>query len=128
MMPAIGTKRVRADHNRVRNISHPNDLRVQQLKTQAAANAACPFATNLVAEEIKGIVDSYRQNNPGLRFVVIAGGDDVIPFFRYPDQTMLGQESDYVPPVTGTSDASLRGNFVLSQDAYGWFSFSFLLK
>ena len=34
------------------------------LKAQADANAACPYATNLVAEEIKGIVDSYRPNNP----------------------------------------------------------------
>jgi choice-of-anchor C domain-containing protein len=93
--------------------------RVQQLKAQALANPACPFAMNLVAEEIKGIVDSYRPNNSGLRFVVIAGGDDVIPFFRYPDESMLGAESGYVPPVTGPSDASLRGNFILSQDAYG---------
>ncbi len=94
------------------------DPRVGQLKTQAAANSSCPYATNLVAEEIKSIVDSYR-NNPNLRYVVIVGGDDVIPFFRYPDESLLGQESGYVPPVDGVSDASLRGDYVLSQDAYG---------
>ena len=97
------------------------DSRVAALKQQAVDNAACPFAQNLVAEEIKGIVDSYRAENPELRYVVIAGGDDAIPFFRYPDQSLLGQESGYVPPVKSdsASEASLRNDFVLSQDAYG---------
>ncbi len=98
-----------------------SDARVVALKAQAAAHTTCPYAQNLVAEEIKGIVDSYRANNAGLRYVVLAGGDDVIPFFRYPDQSLLGQESGYVPPVdtTSASEASLRRDFVLSQDAYG---------
>ena len=98
-----------------------SDPRVTALKQQAASNAACPFAQNLVAEEIKDIVDSYRPANPGLRYVVIAGDDNAIPFFRYPDQSLLGQESGYVPPVRSDSpsDASLRNDFVLSQDAYG---------
>ena len=97
------------------------DTRVGQLKHQAADNKACPFATNLVAGEMKGIVDSYRVNNPGLRYVTIVGGDTVIPFFRYPDQSLLGEESGYVPPVKSDSisEASLRQDFVLSQDAYG---------
>ena len=97
------------------------DARVTALKQQATSNSACPFAQNLVAEEIKGIVDSYRPANPGLRYVVIAGGDDAIPFFRYPDQSLLGQESGYVPPVESdsASEASLRNDFVLSQDTYG---------
>ena len=97
------------------------DARVGVLQQQAAANALCPYATNLVAEEIKAIVDSYRPNNPGLRYVVIAGNDGAIPFFRYPDQSLLGQESGYVPPLNNqtASDASLRGDYVLSQDAYG---------
>ncbi|MEO6715355.1 MAG: C25 family cysteine peptidase, partial [Mycobacteriales bacterium] len=71
--------------------------------------------------EIKGIVDAYRGANPGLKYVVIAGNDNAIPFFRYPDQSLLGQESGYVPPVlsTSASEASLRNDYVLSQDAYG---------
>ncbi len=95
--------------------------RVSQLKSQAATNFDCPYAMNLVAEEIKGIVDSYRTNNPGLRYVVIAGNDDAIPFFRYQDQSLLGDESGFVPPVKSdsVSEASLRRNYVLSQDAYG---------
>jgi hypothetical protein len=95
------------------------DARVSALKHQAANNLACPFAMNLVAEEIKGIVDSYRANP--LQYVVIVGDDAVIPFFRSPDESMLGEESAYVPPVqsNSASEASLALNFVLSQDAYG---------
>ena len=56
-----------------------------------------------------------------MQYVVLVGGDDVIPFFRYPDNSDLGPESAYVPPVSSTSasEASLRFNYVLSQDAYG---------
>jgi hypothetical protein len=95
------------------------DARVAALKQQAANNPACPFAKNLVAEEIKRIVDTYRANP--LRYVVIVGNDQAIPFFRSPDQSMLGQESGFVPPVQSNSpsEASLRRDFVLSQDAYG---------
>jgi hypothetical protein len=95
------------------------DARVTALKQQAANNPACPFAKNLVAEEIKRIVDTYRANP--LRYVVIVGNDQAIPFFRSPDQSMLGQESGFVPPVQSNSpsEASLRRDFVLSQDAYG---------
>jgi hypothetical protein len=95
------------------------DDRVRALKVQAANNPACPFAKNLVAEEIKSIVDSYRANP--LRFVVVAGNDDAIPFFRFPDESGLGQESGYVPPVESNSpsEASLRLDYVLGQDDYG---------
>jgi choice-of-anchor C domain-containing protein len=97
-----------------------SDIRVSALKAQASANASCPFAKNLVASEIKSIVDAYLMTNP-LRYVVIVGNDDAIPFFRYPDQSLLGEESGYVPPVSSASasEASLRGNFVLGQDGYG---------
>jgi hypothetical protein len=95
------------------------DARVSALKKQAANNPACPFAVNLVAGEIKGIVDSYRANP--LQYVVIVGNDAAIPFFRSPDESVLAQESGYVPPVQSNSksQASLSLNFVLSQDAYG---------
>jgi hypothetical protein len=96
------------------------DPRVAALHAQADANPGCPFAKNLVAGAIKDHVDAYRELNP-LRYVVVVGNDSVIPFFRYPDQALLGPESDYVPPVlaTSASEASLRLNYVLGQDEYG---------
>jgi hypothetical protein len=69
-----------------------NDARVLAYRSQADANPSCPYATNLLAQEIKSIVDAYRVANP-LRYVVIAGNDSVVPFFRYPDESLLGQES-----------------------------------
>src|SRR4029079_11510248 len=98
-----------------------SDERVIQLRAQAAANANCPFAKNLLAREIKAIIDSYRTNNPSVRYIFIAGNDGAIPFFRYPDESLLGQESGYFPPLASTSasEASLRRDFVLGQDAYG---------
>ena len=94
------------------------DTRVQTLKGQAAARPQCPYAQNLVAQEIKSVIDTYR---PGLKYVVILGNDATVPFFRYPDRSLLGEEFNYVPPLNpnSPSDASLRANYVLSQDAYG---------
>jgi hypothetical protein len=96
------------------------DARVAAAYQQAEANPECPYAENLVAQAIKGIVSQYRAANP-LAYVVIVGNDSVIPFFRYPDQALLASEQDYVPPVLDNtpSQASLKLGYALSQDAYG---------
>ncbi len=97
------------------------DARVQALNSQADANPGCPYAKNLVAGAIKDLVGRFRSANPSLKYVVLVGPDGAIPFFRYPDQALLGPESDYVPPVrsTSSSEASLRLNYALGQDEYG---------
>ncbi len=97
-----------------------NDDRVKALNTQADTKFDCPYAKNLVAGAIKDIVDGYWNLNP-LEYVVIVGGDNAIPFFRYPDQALLANEQNYVPPVKDTtaSQASLKLGYVLSQDGYG---------
>ena len=97
----------------------PLDDNLRTLRAQAAAQVECVYATNLVAEEIKNIVDSNR--NAELEYVVLVGGDDSIPFFRYPDQALLGPEQDYDPPVAddSASQAALRLNYILGQDEYG---------
>ncbi|MEZ5596541.1 MAG: hypothetical protein R3E84_09140 [Pseudomonadales bacterium] len=94
---------------------------VQMLHAQADAVSSCPYAENLTAEAIKLVIDSYRAANPDLAYVVLAGSDSQIPFFRYPDQTLLGPEQNYDPPMAdGTqSQAALRLNYVLGQDQYG---------
>jgi hypothetical protein len=96
------------------------DGRISALNAQADANKSCPYAKNLLAGAIKDVVDSYRAANP-LQYVVIAGADDIVPFFRYPDATLLGNEKGYVPPVldSSASQASLRLGYVLGQDGYG---------
>ncbi len=96
------------------------DARVAAANTQANAHPDCPFAKNLVAQSIKDIVEAYRTLNP-LEYVVIVGNDDVIPFFRYPDNALLANEKNYAPPVRDNtaSQASLKLGYVLSQDRYG---------
>ena len=97
-----------------------SDPVVASLNAQADAKKACPYAKNLVAAAITRIVDAYRATNP-LQYVVVVGDDAVIPFYRYPDPALLGNEKLYVPPVRDdtASQASLRLGFVLNQDGYG---------
>jgi hypothetical protein len=96
------------------------DERVAAANLQADDKVDCPQAKNLVAGAIRRIVQRYHQINP-LEYVVIVGNDDAIPFFRTPDRAMLAPESNYVPPVFNqtASQASLRLDYVLGQDAYG---------
>ncbi|MBI3177722.1 MAG: hypothetical protein HYZ35_07010, partial [Chloroflexi bacterium] len=96
------------------------DARVAAANAQADSHPACPYAKNQVAATIKEIVDGYWSLNP-LEFVVLVGNDGTIPFFRYPDNALLANENNYVPPVRDNtpSQASLRLGFVLGQDAYG---------
>jgi len=93
---------------------------VKWFQAQADLNYECPFAKNLVAASIREVIRQWRALNP-IDNLVLVGNDGVIPFFRYPDQAMLGPEKNYVPPVMDltASQASLRLNYVLGQDAYG---------
>ncbi len=88
------------------------------LNDQADDHPGCPYAKNLVAGAIKRIVTAYRAANPTLQYIVVVGGDGVIPFFRYPDPALLGNERQYKPPVAdnSASQASLRLGYVLSDD------------
>jgi hypothetical protein len=81
----------------------------------------CPAAANIVAKRIRDVIAAYRAANPSLAYVVLAGNDHVIPFFRIPDQSGLGNEKDYRPAVLDptASQASLRFGYVLTQDFYG---------
>jgi hypothetical protein len=94
---------------------------VDDLNAQADANPSCPYAKNLVAQAIRNIVNSYRDGQGTLKYVVIVGDDDVIPFFRYADNAGLAPESDYSPPLSSTTaaDATLASDDYLSDDAYG---------
>lgn len=96
--------------------------RIAALNAQAddPDHISCPYAKNLVAESIRDVVNPYRAGG-NLKYVVVIGADAVVPFFRYPDAAGLGPESDYAPPVADrtASEASLRSNYALGQDAYG---------
>ena len=95
--------------------------RVAFANTQADQNLGCAFAKNTVASEIKKVIEAFRAANPDLKYIVLAGGADVIPFFQTPDLSGLANERDYVVPVAPltASEAGLKTNLVQGQDAYG---------
>ncbi|HWR64898.1 MAG TPA: choice-of-anchor Q domain-containing protein [Bellilinea sp.] len=97
-----------------------DDARVAAAYAQADANPACPAAQNILADTIKEIITRYRSGN-ALQYVVLVGGDNVIPYFRHADGAMLGNEKNFVPPVLENtpSQASLKSGYFLSQDDYG---------
>ncbi|MCB0085668.1 MAG: hypothetical protein KDE47_32220, partial [Caldilineaceae bacterium] len=97
------------------------DARINAARQQAETYADCPYATNLWAYEVRDIIQRYWDNNRQLAYVVLVGNDAIIPFFRYPDSAPVSPESDFEPPVLdgSISEANLRLNYVLSQDAYG---------
>jgi predicted outer membrane repeat protein len=94
---------------------------IESAQAQADANPGCPTAKNIVAGDIKAVIQAYRAQNPGLKYIVLVGDDHSIPYYRYPDESGLGPENQYYPPVAdnSASNASLRNNFVLGQDEYG---------
>ena len=97
------------------------DPTVTALQSQATDNPSCPYAENLVAEAIQNIINSYRTGTNNLKYVVLVGDDDIIPFFRYPDNAGLAPESEYVPPLLSTSpaNAALQDDYYLTDDPYG---------
>ncbi|MDZ4722141.1 MAG: hypothetical protein SH847_27070, partial [Roseiflexaceae bacterium] len=100
--------------------------RVAWANTQADQFPACPTAKNTVAREIKAVIDAYRAANTAsgattLKYIVLAGGASVIPFFQVQDVAGLANEKEYVAPVAPStpSEAGLRAGLVQGQDAYG---------
>lgn len=100
--------------------------RVVWANQQADQNLACPTAKNMVADEIKRVIDSYRaanmaSGNTTLQYIVLAGSASVIPFFQVPDVAGLANEKEYVVPVkpSTASEAGLKVGLVQGQDGYG---------
>jgi uncharacterized protein YjbI with pentapeptide repeats len=85
-----------------------------------AAAPTCAALANVVADSIHDLIARYRAAGP-LRYVVIAGGDIVVPFRRVPDLAGLGNESTFRVPVVDSSEsqAALKSGYFLSQDFYG---------
>lgn len=97
------------------------DARIAAANAQADANPACATAKNIVAEAIRELINRYRDAHPEIETVTLVGNDGVIPFFRQPDQGLLANENNYVPPVlsTSASEAALKLGYFLTQDYYG---------
>ncbi|NJN18765.1 MAG: CSLREA domain-containing protein [Oscillochloris sp.] len=97
------------------------DARIVAANQLADANPACSFLKNQVGYTIKDVIDQYRDSNTAMRYVVLVGDDEVIPFFRYPDRAELANENRFFPPLEDltAANAALRNSYMLGQDFYG---------
>ena len=69
---------------------------LNNLYTQWDGNLTNPLLANEVAQEIWYILDNLiKIKYPAVENIVIVGGDNIIPFYRVPDQTVIANEADY---------------------------------
>jgi hypothetical protein len=86
-----------------------------------------PLRANEVAQQIFNILNraitSYYRNTTD---IVIVGGDAIIPFYRVPDETQFGNESQYAATLRATGaakqnsalDGSLFYHFIQTDNFY----------
>ncbi len=75
---------------------------------------------------INAVVDRYRTGLKDLRYVVVVGSDEVIPFARIPDLGAVGNEEGFVGAsfngLANATSAALAAGYILSDDPYGDFT------
>ncbi|MGD8967587.1 MAG: hypothetical protein PVI07_08775, partial [Anaerolineae bacterium] len=79
-------------------------------------------AANDVTRAIKDLVDETLDSHPSIRYLVIVGGDEVLPFRRVPDQVAIANESTYRRGAGVARETplyySLAEGYTLSDDFY----------
>jgi hypothetical protein len=99
-----------------------NDPDVLGAETAWDASPCSPGNANAVARAVSSVVARYTAARPGVKYVVLAGGDDQIPFFRLPDLTTVSNESDYAATFSEHPNqyfGALVSGDVLSDNPYG---------
>jgi uncharacterized protein YjbI with pentapeptide repeats len=83
-------------------------------------NHSCdPNAANAVANPIADEVNAIVAARPSVKYVVFAGGDDQIPFFRLPDLSLVANESGFADQFSPNEyQGSLAAGDLLSDDPY----------
>jgi uncharacterized repeat protein (TIGR01451 family) len=78
-------------------------------------------AANDVATALKQLINDLRLQHSELKYLVIVGGDDVIPFYRVPDRSgTRWRESAYAETAVPRSTVydALRDDLLLTDDYY----------
>jgi hypothetical protein len=73
------------------------------------------------AESVREDILAYLDAKPEIKFVVMVGGDNVVPFLRVPDSTDLNERtftSDALLRPGSALDTALRGGFMLTDDCF----------
>ncbi len=76
-------------------------------------------AANAVANAIADEIDAVKAARPTLKYVVFAGGDDQIPFFRIPDLSRIANETGFAGQF-GQNEyyGALAGGDLLTDNPY----------
>ena len=72
------------------------------------ANPCSVSAANDVATAITGVLQTVRTAAPGITYVTLVGGDDILPMGRVPDLTRVANESDYAADARVRQPADCR--------------------
>jgi hypothetical protein len=74
-----------------------------------------------VAATIQSLLDSLSPAYPNLEYLVIVGDDDIIPFWRIPDEAAIAHEGNYETylPDGNAIESALEERYFLSDDWYG---------
>ena len=91
---------------------------VQSLYDTWDSNPCDPGSANAVANAIANEVDAIVAARPSVKYVVFAGGDDQIPFFRLPDLSLIANESGFTGLGANEYGGSLAAGDLLSDDPY----------
>ena len=96
-------------------ISYGDVDRLANLYSEWDNNPTQPLYANEVAQQIWYIVErAIRDYYPSVENIVIVGGDDVIPFYRVPDETTLANEAEYDAQLRASPKAGYVTNSALS--------------
>jgi CSLREA domain-containing protein len=86
---------------------------------------------NDVVRAIGALIARYRPSLPNLKYVVVNGGDEIVPMARVADPVTLSPEADYAKSLAFTTNGLANGNalyaasalnYFLSDDALGTFT------
>jgi len=98
------------------------DPAVAQAYAAWDADACTPEAANVVAQAIKALLDSWLDSHPSIKYLVVVGGDNIIPFWRVPDILAIADESHYRLRAGVARETplyyALTEAYILSDDAY----------
>ena len=85
------------------------------------ANPCSVAAANDVAKQVTGIIAAIRTDHPGLAYITVVGGDDIVPMGRVPDLTRVSNEAEYAStfPVANPLEAAEAASYTLTDDMYG---------
>ncbi len=97
---------------------------VQAVRDATAGWNGCPSDPTLANDVVVATgarIRAFKAAHPSVRYVVVVGDDDVIPFARLDDRTTLSNEDSFAGSFAPSAPigGSLAGSKMLSDDPYG---------